>query len=212
ENFSAYKHRSAAAWFRGDHTVLRGALLVDNAIGATFASHASGLERSLVVGESANLGTPMPWEAAGAGGRSLPRPWQEDFAIRGFEFYDGTVWVDDTHFEAFSPTAQREAGAISVLDYTSFSLSPASFARAVTFGPGTNEVRLETRTLAGFDPATSDSGEDGYRSAVFVDADGGLTGIAGAYVTVDNELLLDPSCAYREAWNAHVCVGRYVGL
>ena len=212
EGYSAYKHRSAAAWFRGDHTVLRGALLVDNAIGATFASNASGLERSLVVGESDNLGTPMPWEATGAGGRSLPRPWDEDFAIRGFEFYDGTVWVDDTHFEGFAPTAQRGAGAISVLDYTSFSLSPASFARGVTFALGTNQVHLETRSLAGFDPATSDSAEDGYRSAVFRDADGSLTGTAGAYVTVDNELLIEPSCAYRAAWNAQVCHGRYVGL
>lgn len=214
ENFTAYRHRNSGAWFRGDHTVLRGALLADNAVGVTFASNLSGLENSVLVGETANLGTVMSWETAGQDGRSLPRPWDDgpSFAIRGFEFYDGEVWAKDVYFENYEPNAQREAAAISVLDYTSFSLSPLNYGRGLIFAPGTNEVYLETRVIDDTQHAATDSNEDGYRSAVFRDLDGTVTGAAGSYVAVDNDLLLDDSCSYRSAWNAHVCGGRYASL
>lgn len=210
--FVAYKHRGAGAWFRGDSTVLRGALLVDNAVGVTFASSASGLEDSVLVGESANKGTPRPWETTGLDGRTLPRHWDEGFAIRGFEYYDGPVFVRNSRFEAYAPNSQRQAGAIGVLDFTSFSMSPLSYAEGLTFGPGTNRVRLETRDMAGYDPRAEDDGEDGYRSAVFRDVDGSVTGEAGAYVTVTNPLLAAPSCERRADWNANVCDGRYASL
>ncbi|MCC6310954.1 MAG: transmembrane domain-containing protein [Trueperaceae bacterium] len=210
--YVAYKHRSTAAWFRGANAVLRGALLADNAIGVTFASRASGLEDSVVIGETANRGSPRGWEPKGADGRTLPRHWQPDFAIRGFEFYDGPVFVRNTYFGAFEPNAVRGAGAISALDYTSFSMSPASYAEGLRFDPATNRVRFETRDMSGYDPTRTDSGEDGYRSAVFKDVDGSVTGAAGRYVTVTNPVLAAPSCAYREDWNANVCDGRYAGL
>lgn len=212
DGFVAYKHRGAGAWFRGDNTVLRRALLVDNAIGVTFASNASGLEGSVVVGESANRGTPRAWEEKGEGGRGLPRYWEPDFAIRGFEFYDGPVFVRDTHFAAFEPTAQRKAAAISVLNYTAFSMSPLSSARGLTFAQGTNRVHLESRSMSGYDPRAKDSGEDGYRSAVFRDEDGSVTGTAGRYVTALNPVLAAATCQYRSDWNANVCDGRYVSL
>ena len=211
DGFSAYRHRGSAAWFRGDSTVMRNALLVDNAVGVTFASNASGLEDSLVVGESDNLGTVMPWEESGSDGRSLPQPWNADFPIRGFEFYDGDVWVKRVHFERFEPTALREAGAISFLDFTAFSLSPLNRSEHLSFGHGTNEVYLATRTVADIEPAT-DGGEDGYRSGVFIDGDGSLTGTAGAYVTMNSDFLAAGTCTYRPAWNANVCDGRYVSL
>ena len=88
ENFVAYKHRAAGAWFRGDHTQLAGALLVDNGIGATFASNASGMVNSVVVGRSANLGHAENWEET-ENGVPIPRPWQPGVRARGFEFYDG---------------------------------------------------------------------------------------------------------------------------
>lgn len=212
DSFVAYKHRSAGAWFRGDNTVLRGALLVDNAIGVTFASSSSGLTGSVVVGESANLGSPRSWEPTGLDGRALPRYWDKQFAVRGFEFYDGPVYVTDTYFERFEPNALREAAAISVLDYTSWSMSPLSYASGLEFAPATNRVRLETRAMEAYDPRAEDSGEDGYRSAVFRDEDGSVTGTAGSYVTVVNPLLAAPTCQYRADWNANVCDGHYVSL
>lgn len=212
DGFSAYRHRASAAWFRGDSTVLRNALLVDNAVGVTFASNASGLEDSLLVGESDNLGTVMAWEEAGSDGRSLPQPWNADYPIRGFEFYDGDVWAKGVHFEQFAPSALRQAGAISFLDFTAFSLSPLNHSENLSFGAGTNEVYLATRTVDDLEPATSDSNEDGYRSGVFQDVDGSLTGTAGAYVTMNSDFLAAGSCTYRPTWNANVCDGRYVSL
>ena len=212
EGFSAYRHRGSAAWFRGDYTVLRNALLVDNAVGVTFASDTSGLEDSLLVGESDNLGTVMPWERDVSGDRSLPQPWNPGFPIRGFEFYDGDVWVKRVHFERYAPSALRQAGAISFLDFTAFSLSPLNHSEGLSFGQGTNEVYLATRTVADLDPGNSDSNEDGYRSGVFRDLDGTLTGTAGAYVTMNSDFLAAGSCSYRATWNANVCDGRYVSL
>lgn len=43
---------------------------------------------------------------------------------------------------------------------------------------------------------------DGYRSAVFRDRDGSVTGQAGRYVVVDNPFLLDRSAVRVPAWNA----------
>ncbi len=207
EGFSAYRHRNGAVWTRGDHTVLRNALLVDNAIGATFASNQTWIEDSIVVGESANLGTVLPWEEAGADGRSLPKPWDPDFAIRGFEFYDGEVWADRVHFEGYAPNGVRQAGAIGVHGFTSFSLSPRNHLLEVSFAPGTNEVYLPTLTVADLAPEESDSNADGYRSAAFQDRSGSLTGTAGAWVSVDNALLTHAGCSFLAAWSAHICSG-----
>lgn len=212
EGFSAYRHRNGAVWTRGDHTVLRDALLVDNAIGATFASNLTWIENSIVVGESANLGTVFGWEAAGVDGRSLPKPWDADFAIRGFEFYDGEVWADGVHFQNFTPNAVRQASAIGVHSFTSFSLSPLNHLENVSFGPETNEVWLPTRTAEQQRPEENDSNEDGYRSAVFQDRDGSLTGSPGAWVTVDNPLLVHAGCQHRADWSANVCDGDYAAL
>ena len=221
DGFSAYKHRQSAAWFRGDHTVMRDALLVDNAVGVTFASNASGIENSLIVGESDNLGTVMSWERAGTDGRSLPRPWSDEgalFPIRGFEFYDGEVWVKSVHFEAFTPaylesaSGTRQAAAISFLDFTDWPLSPLNHSSDLSFAPGTNEVYLADRPVENLEPHENDGNEDGYRSGVFRDDDGSLTGVAGRFVTMNTAFSAAGSCEYRAAWNAHVCDGRYVSL
>jgi hypothetical protein len=45
-----------------------------------------------------------------------------------------------------------------------------------------------------------------------VDRDGSVTGNAGAAVVVNNPFLLDGSCSFRPAWNAHVCNTDYVTL
>ena len=213
ENFVAYKHRSAAAWFRGDHTELTGALLVDNAVGATFASRDSGLVNSVVVARSANAGTAEPWEATEEG-RPIPRPWSPTFAPRGFEFYDGTVYLKDSYFEGFEPYGERRAGAISMLDYTSFSLSPLSYAQGLTFAPGTVRVMFADLSLEDRQRRAEgeDSGNDGYASGLFLDLDGSVTGTPDHAVTVNNPLLQLPGCTYNSEWNASVCEQRYASL
>ena len=206
EDFVAFKHRRAGAWFRGDHTVLRGGALFDNAVGVTFASRASGADRVAFVGETSNVGTPRAWEATGEGGRALPRYWHPSYAIRGFELYDGDVWVRDARFAAFEPNAVRTASALAYLDFTAFPVSPRNAASGLTFAAGTNRVHHATRSPTTGEPA------DGYRSAVFRDDDGSVTGTAGAFVVPDDAFLLAAGCALRPAWNARVCPGTYASL
>ncbi|QIN79004.1 transmembrane domain-containing protein [Rubrobacter marinus] len=201
EDFTGYKNRGRAVWLRGSNHVLSDPTLADNAIGATFASDESFLEDGLVVGESANKGTPRSWETKGLDGRSLPRFWDADFPIRGFEYYDGRVGAERTAFANFSPNTQRRAGALGFNLSNHFNLHPKNFATALSFVDA-NRVYL-------LDP---EANMDGDRSSVFLDTDGSVTGTAGRTVAANNPFLLDGSCARRDEWNAHVCATEYATL
>jgi cell surface hyaluronidase len=220
KTFTAYKNRTRAAWFRGYNHTLSGAILADNAIAATFASQASGLEDATVIGESSNLGSPQPWETKGADERSLPRPWDDasgngkSFPIRGFEFYDGTVHVKRTAFYNFQPSALRQASALSYLRFTAFDLSSQNTAEAVTF---TNALPtyLENAPEPDATNASNDKDDnaDGYRSSVFLDGDGSLAGIPGRSVVVNNPFLIDEAvCKRMNGWNSSVCDAKYVRI
>jgi cell surface hyaluronidase len=219
KNFTAYKNRTRAAWFRGYNHTLSGAILADNAIGVTFASQESGLEDSTVIGETANLGSPQSWEAKGVDGRSLPRPWDDasgngkTFPIRGFEFYDGTVHVKRSTFHNFQPSSLRQASALSYLRFTAFDLSSKNTAEAVSF---TNALPTYLENAPEPDAANAsndlDDNADGYRSSVFVDADGSLAGIPGRSVVVSNPFLIDDTCQRMNGWNASVCSAKYARI
>jgi cell surface hyaluronidase len=221
ENVVAYKNRRNGVWLRGKYHLLKSPILADNAIGATFASDESILRDGLVIGETANVGTPANWEVKGENGRSLPRPWTCNdpldcfaYPIRGFEFYDGKVGVEDTYFAGFKDVTlpngtPRKASALSYLNFTAFSTSPHNYAKGLTFAPDTKRVNLFTRG-APADP--SKDTEDGYRSAVFIDQDGSVTGTAGRRVVVDNPFALNSSCTKRDDWNAWVCDESYVAF
>lgn len=178
DRFSAWRNRGSGIWTRLLRLEMTKATLADNPMGVTLVNHDSVVRDSLIVGESANRGTPGPYEKAGAGGRSLPRPWEADFPIRGFEFYDGRNGAERVHFEGFTPNGQRPAGAFSYLRFTAFPIDAGNWASGASFGPGVNRVHLEDREA----PAAG-GGEDGYRTAVFFDADGSVTGSPGHYVT-----------------------------
>lgn len=208
EGFDAYKHRDAGAWFRGSHAVLLGGVLSDNARGVTFASDESGAVGVSFVGETPNVGTWPDWdEDSAAAGRHLPRPWDLDYTLRGFEFYDGTVFVEDSSFAGYVPNARRQAAAISYLDFTHYATTADNHASGLTFAADTNRVYLHSR-----DGAPDLEGEDGYRSAVFLDVDGSMTGTPGRWVTVNSPFLAGAGCVLNEQWNAYVCGGRFVNL
>lgn len=205
--FVAYKHRGGGAWFRGSHAVLAGGVLSDNARGVTFASDESGAEGVAFVGETPNVGTWPEWDdESAAAGRHLPRPWDPGFTLRGFEFYDGTVHVKDSRFAGYVPNARRQAAALSYLDFTHYATAADNWASGLTFAPGVNRVYLHSRV------GNAEAGEDGYRSAVFRDADGSVTGTPGLWVTVNDPFLASADCTLRAEWNALACRGPYVGL
>lgn len=201
ENLTAYMNRDRGVWLRGEDHVVTGAVLADNRAGATFASSETFLEDSLVVGETANMGTTEPWEEPGHEGRALPLYWDPDAQVIGFEFYDGRVGVRNTTFAGFRSNSVRGAGGLGYLASNAFTIHPKNFAENVDF-VDSNPVYLP-------DP---ESGMDGDVSKVFVDVDGSVTGTAGKTVVVNNPFLLRSGCSYVSAWNAHSCTSAYASF
>jgi cell migration-inducing and hyaluronan-binding protein len=141
-------------------------------------------------------------------GRSLPFPELADFPIRGYEFYDSHHELDNVTFVNFKDNATRKTGAISYLLYTSFGMSSnnnvqhAKFvnAKPVYFPPMENKW------------SNDDYGNDSYRTAVFHDKDGTVTGVANSYILITdaaNEVAIDKACQIKRTWNAAVCKGDY---
>lgn len=201
EGLVSYMNRDRGVWLRGSGLVVSRATLADNRAGATFASSETYLEESVVVGETHNPGTTEPWEEPGPNGRALPAFWDPDAPIGGFEFYDGRVGVRDTTFVGFRSSSLRQACALTFLAPDAFSLDPRNFAERVRF-VDSNPVYL----------TEPEPGMDGDASKVFYDRDGTVTGRPGSAVVVDNPFLLNDTCEYRAAWNAHVCDSDYVSL
>jgi hypothetical protein len=181
DHYTAYKNRGRGAWMRGANLRLTHALLADNDIGATFAANETFLQDATVIGESANNATTL-----GA------------FPIRGYEFYDGRVGAERVQFVNFTPNGTRAASAYGYNRHNAFNINTQNFTDNATF-LNANHVYLE-------DPLAD---KDGDKAAVFLDADGSVTGTAGAHVAANMPLLLDNSCTSRTDWNAYICRGTY---
>jgi cell migration-inducing and hyaluronan-binding protein len=212
ENFTSYKNRNGGIWARGEMDLFKNVKLADNAIGYTHASanfghsqFTSKMVDSLFVGESANVGNPRT-PAEIAYGRSLPEPKLADFPIRGYEFYDYLHHLDNITFVNFQDNATRKTGAISYLLYTSFGMSSnntvqrAKFvnAKPVYFPPVEHKW------------SNDDYGNGAYKTSVFQDVDGSVTGEPGSFVLIDDEsnaIAIDHACEIRATWNAAVCKG-----
>lgn len=185
QDFVGYKHSGRAVWLRGHEHRLRGAILSDNMIGATFASSESWLESSLIVGESANR-------------TNAPDP---SFPIRGYEFYDGTVGATGTTFVNFVSNGTRPASALGYNRNNGFAISQDNF------GSG---IQLINANAAYFENPAAD--KDGDKASLFRDLDGSVTGTPGTTVVTNLAFLATPACTYRTAWNAWHCPQRFTGL
>jgi len=209
--FTAYKNRLRGVWLRGHNHTLSNAVLADNGIGATFASSESYLQGSLVVGETANKGAPRSWEKKGLDGRSLPRPWDVDFPIRGYEFYDGKVGASNTTFANFASNTQRKASALGYNLSNAFGIHPLNSAAGLTFVDA-NRVYMPDPVVADPTDGNPARGKDGDASSVFLDTDGSVTGTPGRYVVANNAFLRNDTCEQRPDWNSHVCAADYATL
>ncbi|MFC3100439.1 G8 domain-containing protein [Altererythrobacter lauratis] len=210
-DFTGYKNRNGAVWGRGELHLFTNLRVADNAIGFTHAASAVGrapytskVVDSIFVGESANIGNPRT-PAEVAYGRSLPSE-HADFPIRGYEYYDMRHDVENTTFINFQPNAQRDAGAVSYLMYTSFGMSTENAIEGATF---VNSKRVS------FPPVVrrwaSDFGrQNAWRGAAFLDRDGSVGGVPGAYIVIDNGIASDEeACDIRPDWGAAVCRGDF---
>ncbi|HEY6456177.1 MAG TPA: G8 domain-containing protein [Steroidobacteraceae bacterium] len=212
DDFTSYKNRNSGMWTRGEMDLYKNLKLADNAIGYTHASgnlgrspFTSRVVDSLFVGETENIGNPRT-PAEMAYGRSLPEPELPDFPIRGYEFYDYRHQLDNDTFVNFQDNATRKTGAISYLLYTSFGMSSnntvqhAKFinAKPVYFPP------MEHKW------SNDDYGNGSYKTAVFHDLDGSVTGVPDSFVLIndkDDGIAVDKACEIKPTWNAAVCKG-----
>jgi len=109
------------------------------------------------------------------------------------------VGVKNVTFVNFRPNALRPAGALTTLRYTPFFVDPRNSVAGAKFIHA-NAVFLPTM----HDPGPYSLSGDGYRSAVFCDADGSVTGRSGSCVTNAGPFLRDVRSSLRPAWNAAV--------
>jgi cell migration-inducing and hyaluronan-binding protein len=209
EDFTAYKNRNNAIWARGELHLYRGLKMADNGIGYTHASgnfnnsaYTSRVVDSLFVGESENIGNPeTPAEVAY--GRSLPHPKIPDYPIRAYEFYDFHHQLDNNTFVNYQDNDTRKTGAISYLLFTSFGMSSNNFverskfinAKPVYFPPIDNRW------------SNDDYGNTVYKTSVFNDRDGTITGMPDSYIVNITGIDVDDACEVRPSWNAAVCTG-----
>jgi cell migration-inducing and hyaluronan-binding protein len=161
-------------------------MLADNAIGATFASDETLVTDAVFVGQSENNG-----------GTQI-RP---GFPVRGFEFYDGRVGAEGVTFVNYASGGGRIMSGLGFNRTNGFPVSPGNYGKQLTF-VNSNPVYLEN-------PAVD---KDGDKAAIILDADGTLTGTAGAYVAANNPLMVTPACALHSPWNAWVCPAPFVQL
>jgi cell migration-inducing and hyaluronan-binding protein len=209
EEFTSYKNRNSGIWARGELRLYRNLKMADNGIGFTQASgnlgrskYTSRVVDSLFVGETENIGNPRT-DAEKKAGRSLPFPEVADFPIRGYEFYDFHHELDNNTFVNYEDTATRKTGAISYLLFTSFGMSSNNTvsrskfinAKPVYFPPIDNRW------------SNDDYGNTVYKTSVFNDRDGTITGVANSYIVNITGIDVDDACEVKPTWNAAVCKG-----
>src|SRR5690606_30903191 len=204
EDFTAYKNRNSGIWARGELRLYKGLKMADNGIGFTQASgnfnnsaYTSRVVDSVFVGETENIGNPQA-DTEKAAGRSLPFPNVADFPVRGYEFYDFHHQLDNVTFVNYEDNATRKTGAISYLLFTSFGMSSNNFverakfvdAKPVYFPPIDNRW------------SNDDYGNTVYKTSVFNDRDGSITGVANSYIVNVTGIDPDDACELKSTWNA----------
>jgi cell migration-inducing and hyaluronan-binding protein len=209
EDFTSYKNRNSGIWARGELRLYKNLKMADNGIGFTQASgnlgqsaYTSRVVDSRFVGETENIGTPRT-DSEKAYGRSLPQPAVADFPIRGYEFYDYRHELDNNTFVNYQDNATRKTGAISYLLFTSFGMSSNNTvqrskfinAKPVYFPPIDNRW------------SNDDYGNTVYKTSVFNDKDGTITGVANSYIVNITGIDIDEACEVKPTWNAAVCKG-----
>jgi len=209
EDFTSYKNRNSGIWARGELRLYKNLKMADNGIGFTQASgnlgrslYTSRVVDSRFVGESENIGNPST-DAEKKAGRSLPFPGVADFPIRAYEFYDFHHELDNNTFVNYQDNATRKTGAISYLLFTSFGMSSNNTvsrskfinAKPVYFPPIDNRW------------SNDDYGNTVYKTSVFNDKDGTITGVAKSYIIMNGGIDVDEACEAKPTWNAVVCKG-----
>uniref|UniRef100_A0A669PCX9 hyaluronoglucosaminidase n=1 Tax=Phasianus colchicus TaxID=9054 RepID=A0A669PCX9_PHACC len=225
ERFIAYKNQDHGAWLRGGDVWLDNCQFADNGIGLTLASggtfpHDDGskqeIKNSLFVGESGNLGTEtMDNEIWGPGGldhRGRTLPIGPNFPIRGIQFYDGPINVQNCTFRKFAALDGRHTSALAFRLNNAWQSCPNNNVTDIHF----EDVPVSYPSKVFFGepgPWFNDLDMDGDKTSVFHDVDGSVSEYPGSYlIKEDNWLIKHPDCIDVPDWRGSICSGHYAQI
>ncbi|MEL6412478.1 MAG: hypothetical protein AAFQ38_18995, partial [Pseudomonadota bacterium] len=163
KRFTTYK--SDGVYVRGVEGEFTDSVFAEMQSNARFRLNQT-IRDGLIVGRSANLGTPVTPEELAAG-RSLPGG---DDGFQGFQLYDGPGSLVDVHFDGFISGDEAIGLSNAVHKSASFAL------KGITWGDNvTHDAKLR------INGGNNAIGTDAWARAI-VDVDGSVTGTAGAMI------------------------------
>uniref|UniRef100_A0A8C3XJ53 hyaluronoglucosaminidase n=1 Tax=Chelydra serpentina TaxID=8475 RepID=A0A8C3XJ53_CHESE len=221
EHFIAYKNQEHGAWLRGGDVWLDDCQFADNGIGLTLASggtfpHDDGskqeIKNSLFVGESKNVGTETMdnhiWGPGGLDHSGRTLPIGQNFPIRGIQFYDGPVNVQNCTFRKFAALDGRHTSALAFRLNNAWQSCPNNNVTDVLFEDITSRVFFGEPG-----PWFNDLNMDGDKTSVFHDVDGSVSEYPGSYlIKEDNWLIKHPDCIDVPDWRGAICSGHYAQI
>ncbi|XP_024905843.1 cell migration-inducing and hyaluronan-binding protein isoform X4 [Pteropus alecto] len=223
KHFTAYKNQDHGAWLRGGDVWLDSCRFADNGIGLTLASGGTfpyddgskqEIKNSLFVGESRNVGTEMMdnriWGPGGLDHSGRTLPIGQDFPIRGIQFYDGPINVQNCTFRKFVALEGRHTSALAFRLNNAWQSCPHNNVTSITF----EDVPITSRVFFGEPgPWFNQLDMDGDKTSVFHDVDGSVSEYPGSYLTkADNWLVRHPDCIDVPDWRGAICSGRYAQM
>lgn len=223
KHFTAYKNQDHGAWLRGGDVWLDSCRFADNGIGLTLASGGTfpyddgskqEIKNSLFVGESGNVGTKMVdsriWGPGGLDPSGRTLPIGQNFPIRGIQFYDGPINIQNCTFRKFAALEGRHTSALAFRLNNAWQSCPHNNVSHVAF----EDVPITSRVFFGEPgPWFNQLDMDGDKTSVFHDVDGSVSEYPGSYLTkADNWLLRHPDCIDVPDWRGAICSGHYAQM
>uniref|UniRef100_A0A8C0WJR7 G8 domain-containing protein n=1 Tax=Castor canadensis TaxID=51338 RepID=A0A8C0WJR7_CASCN len=223
KHFIAYKNQDHGAWLRGGDVWLDSCRFADNGIGLTLASGGTfpyddgskqEIKNSLFVGESGNVGTEMMdnriWGPGGLDHSGRTLPIGQNFPIRGIQFYDGPINIQNCTFRKFAALEGRHTSALAFRLNNAWQSCPHNNVTNIAF----EDVPITSRVFFGEPgPWFNQLNMDGDKTSVFHDVDGSVSEYPGSYLTKDdNWLVRHPDCINVPDWRGAICSGRYAQM
>uniref|UniRef100_A0A8C6RD57 hyaluronoglucosaminidase n=1 Tax=Nannospalax galili TaxID=1026970 RepID=A0A8C6RD57_NANGA len=219
-HFTAYKNQDHGAWLRGGDVWLDSCgwdCYNEGLIGGTFPyddGSKQEIKNSLFVGESGNVGTEMMdnriWGPGGLDHSGRTLPIGQNFPIRGIQFYDGPINIQNCTFRKFAALEGRHTSALAFRLNNAWQSCPHNNVTSIAF----EDVPITSRVFFGEPgPWFNQLDMDGDKTSVFHDVDGSVSEYPGSYLTKDdNWLVRHPDCINVPDWRGTICSGRYAQM
>ncbi|KAK1327743.1 hypothetical protein QTO34_012649 [Cnephaeus nilssonii] len=135
---------------------------------------------------------------------------QPNFPIRGIQFYDGPINIQNCTFRKFAALEGRHTSALAFRLNNAWQSCPHNNVTNITF----EDVPITSRVFFGEPgPWFNQLDMDGDKTSVFHDVDGSVSEYPGSYLTkADNWLLRHPDCIDVPDWRGAICSGRYAQM